>query len=332
MELRQLRYLIAVADEGSLALAAESLGITRPALSLSLAKLEKEFGVRLFHRGRHGASVTQEGAIVLMRARIACSELSLAALEVDGSQGRLNRNVHVGANPHFSEAAIPSAILALNEFKPHLSVTAVTGTTKELFSLVRLGKVDFAACAPTVPEMTEDSSLSHEVLYESQDVLCVRQGHPLAQLGRPPSKREMLQFPWAVSARCDVSRQKILRLLADTNSSRLPTIVRSDATPIIRELVLRGDYIGMTAPGLAPIGAPGEITKIDADDFVVQRCVSITRRAGSPLSADARDFAELVRQRLRQIGSSQAEVVLRARSEMLREWIRGSANRAYAVG
>ena len=69
MTLTQLRYIIAIADTGSMIEAAKSLFISQPSLSLAVKELEKEIGTRLFKRSNRGVSVTQEGMEFLSYAR-----------------------------------------------------------------------------------------------------------------------------------------------------------------------------------------------------------------------------------------------------------------------
>ena len=83
MELRQLRYFVAIADEGSFTHAAERLWITQPGLSTQIRRLEAELGVQLFERHARGVNLTSAGRLFLDRARVA-----LSAVEVAGSTGR----------------------------------------------------------------------------------------------------------------------------------------------------------------------------------------------------------------------------------------------------
>src|SRR5689334_16184028 len=69
VDLTRLRHIVAIADTGSFSRAAEEVRITQPALSRSIATFEQRHGVRLFHRGRGGVSVTPAGALVIEQAR-----------------------------------------------------------------------------------------------------------------------------------------------------------------------------------------------------------------------------------------------------------------------
>src|SRR5438874_7207531 len=83
MELRHLRYCVAIAEERSFTRAAERLWVAQPGLSTQMRRLEAELGVKLFERHTRGVDVTQAGELFLERARVA-----LAAAETAAATGR----------------------------------------------------------------------------------------------------------------------------------------------------------------------------------------------------------------------------------------------------
>src|ERR1700684_1243034 len=87
MELRHLRYFVAIAEEGSFTRAAERLWVAQPGLSTQIRRLETELGVQLFDRHTRGVDLTVAGELLLERARVA-----LAAAEAAAATGRHIRN------------------------------------------------------------------------------------------------------------------------------------------------------------------------------------------------------------------------------------------------
>src|SRR3954463_16576288 len=86
MELRHLRYFVAIAEEGSFTGAAERLWVAQPGLSTQIRRLEAELGIKLFERQTRGGDPTEAGELFLERVRLA-----LAAVETASATGRDRR-------------------------------------------------------------------------------------------------------------------------------------------------------------------------------------------------------------------------------------------------
>jgi molybdenum-dependent DNA-binding transcriptional regulator ModE len=94
MELRHLRYFVAVAEELNFTRAAERLGISQPPLSLQIRQFEKEIGTPLLRRGRHGVELTDAGKLMLEEARVILKQVEQAKTGVQrrarGETGQIN--------------------------------------------------------------------------------------------------------------------------------------------------------------------------------------------------------------------------------------------------
>ncbi len=149
VDLRQLRYLVAVADAGSVSGAARSLYITQPALSIALRNLEREVGVPLLNRHRRGVDLTPAGVAFLARAQLALQHVDEATVIAR----------RVGTHPTGGEitigllpatfSRIPRALLtAFSTERPGLRVTyrelSYIGHTRDLLT----GTVDAAFLWP----------------------------------------------------------------------------------------------------------------------------------------------------------------------------------------
>lgn len=96
MELRQLKYVVAVAREASFTRAAQSMHVTQPGLSAQIAVLEKELGQALFKRGRHGAVLTETGEAVLAHVREALAAVDRVRSIADEFSGLVRGDVRMG--------------------------------------------------------------------------------------------------------------------------------------------------------------------------------------------------------------------------------------------
>jgi DNA-binding transcriptional LysR family regulator len=179
VELRHLRYCIAIAEERSFTGAAERLWVAQPGLSTQMRRLEAELGVQLFERHPRGIDLTQAGELFLERARAAVSAADLALatgrdLEA-GVVGSLKLGLAAGAPwPLASEL-----LLRFGRERPGVELTVVEAYGGTLWRDLRAGRLD-ALVAPTGHGSADLKTL--ELGYEDWVVL-VGTGHPLAGIG-----------------------------------------------------------------------------------------------------------------------------------------------------
>jgi DNA-binding transcriptional LysR family regulator len=179
VELRHLRYFIAIAEERSFTGAAERLWIAQPGLSTQMRRLEAELGVQLFERHPRGIELTQAGELFLGRARAAVSAADVALatgrdLEA-GVIGSLRLGLAAGARwPLASEL-----LLRFARERPGVELSVVEAYGGALWRDLRAGRLD-AVVAPTGHGSADLSTLA---LGHEDWVALVGAGHPLAGIG-----------------------------------------------------------------------------------------------------------------------------------------------------
>ena len=112
MELRQLRYVIAVADHRHFTRAAASVPVAQPALSHQVRLLEQELGIELFERSRSGVRLTEAGEIFLLRARRALAEMDAAREEIAAFKGLASGRLVLGAMQALAGLDLPRLLAA----------------------------------------------------------------------------------------------------------------------------------------------------------------------------------------------------------------------------
>ncbi|OZG59074.1 LysR family transcriptional regulator [Bifidobacterium tissieri] len=143
MELRVLRYFLAVAEEGNITRAAQLLRLSQPTLSRQLKQLEEELGVTLFHRGPHTITLTDEGQLLRERAQ------SIVAL-TDKTVGELKRSAHeltgeivIGCGEVRAMTYLSQHMSAFRALHPNVKFH-VTSTTSDLIQeRIEQGLMDF---------------------------------------------------------------------------------------------------------------------------------------------------------------------------------------------
>ena len=179
MELRHLRYFVAVAEEGHITRAAERLGIQQPPLSHQIRALERELGVQLFRRLPRGVELTEAGRSFIEDARAALARVGqgveAAKRVARGKQGHLRLAVPPTAPFH---PFVPQVILAFREAYPLVSLTMEENLRMETLDQLRGGQMDVAFLRASI---AAPEGLVVYPLLEEPMVAALPSGHPLAR-------------------------------------------------------------------------------------------------------------------------------------------------------
>ncbi len=175
MELYQLRYFVAVADNGNFTRASEKCSISQPSLSQQIINLETELGHKLFHRLGRRAVPTEAGQVFLDRVRLILLAVEDASKELRDSP-TLERRIKVGVAQTVAPYLLPLTLERCRALHPNLMVHTHEDFRPELMHGVTEGDFDLAI----IPQPVKDPRLSVEVLYREPLLLVVGKTHPLA--------------------------------------------------------------------------------------------------------------------------------------------------------
>jgi DNA-binding transcriptional LysR family regulator len=151
MELRHLRYFVAVAEELHFRRAAERLHVAQPAVSEQVRKLEDELGVRLFDRTQRSVSLTDAGAALLEEARRVLHQAGVAVMAARNARDRAVSRFRIGHLPDTMPAPVARAMQLLGATAPRVQVSLETGPAVRLIEEVRAGRLDAAIVGLPAP-------------------------------------------------------------------------------------------------------------------------------------------------------------------------------------
>ncbi|HEY3142248.1 MAG TPA: LysR family transcriptional regulator [Acidimicrobiales bacterium] len=198
MELRHLRYFIAVAEELHFGRAARRLRITQPPLSLQIQSLERELGVQLLVRGRR-VQLTEAGRALLHKAREAIEAADAAARAAQQASLMINGRLRVGYPAAGVFELPPLALRTFQERYPNVGVETVVATTGAHLEALRTRQLDVAFVRLGV---LDRETMRFRALQPEPLVLAVPEGHALAQLPVVPVGRlagePIILFPYAL--------------------------------------------------------------------------------------------------------------------------------------
>ena len=176
MNLRDLRYLVALADLRHFGRAAEACHVSQPTLSTQIRKLEEELGVSLVERAPRHVMLTPAGQDIALRARRVLAEVEqmreTARRTADPEAG----SVRLGLFPTLGPYLLPHVVPRIRRRFPRLELLLVEEKTETILHMLRDGKLDAAVLALPLHEDWADS----EFLFEEPFLLAVPEGHPLS--------------------------------------------------------------------------------------------------------------------------------------------------------
>src|SRR5262249_26119554 len=178
MELRDLEYFAVVAEQGNLGRAAELLGLSQPALSKSIARLEDAMEVKLFRRTAKGMDLTAEGSLLLSRARELRQYLQNVAREVSdvsrGHAGHIKIGVGTAVHDEFLLAAITDVLRA----ESRITMKVIVSDHDEILPALQSGEIDVMFNLMVLNE--GPAGLTYIPLYENECVVFCATNHRLA--------------------------------------------------------------------------------------------------------------------------------------------------------
>lgn len=281
LQLRHLHCFLAVARLGSLRRAAETLSITQPAVTKTVAELEDILGVRLFVRGRRGASLTPEAEVFMRHAEAVVGGVGEAVRSVAAGQSRVP--LTLGVLPTLTPSFLPQALAALSARLPTLAVRVITGRNRQLLAQLQQRELD--AVVGRLAEPEHMVGLSFEHLYAEPLAVAARPGHPLLA-GRGRLQMSALgDHDLVVPLPGTIIRHAVDGLLATHGVVPRRALVETLSSSLGRQLALASDALWFTPQGAAePDFATGTLVRLPVATTGTEEPVGLLTRTDTPAS------------------------------------------------
>ena len=277
MLLRQLEYFVAVARERHFARAAESCYVSQPALSTSIAKLERELSVTLIHRGQNFEGLTPEGERLVVWAKRVLAEHDALKAEAAAMRSGISATLRLGTGPTVSTtAALPVAAFCALHPLAGVKVCSRLSST-ELLRQLRNFELD-AAIAHFGPD--DQSGLEVVPLYEEQYVLLVS-GEQLVPTVKTITWAEAAQLPLALLTPDMRFRQFIDKAFASSGAVASPQ-VETDSVASLYAHVATGAWASVvphTWLRAMPVTGAARAIRLVEPDTSAQISMAIDRKS-----------------------------------------------------
>ncbi|QYF95038.1 LysR family transcriptional regulator [Massilia sp. PAMC28688] len=302
MELRQLRYFVAIVDHGSLSKAALVLHVAQPALTQQLRQLEEELGAQLLHRSAQGVLSTDAGKVFYQHAQAILKQVSDARSAVTQSTTRPSGSVTLGLPHSISGALALPLLMASRASYPEITLQLTEELSGNLAEQLRAGRINLAV-------LFDDGQLAgfaNTPLVEEDLMFICRAGSAFV----PPAERltleEALAMPLILPAQQQGVRPRIENVARGAGLV-LPKVTEINSIAILRSALLAdmGATILPVAPLLADV-ASGTLRAFPIERPALSRLVTLCASRNIPLTNAAAAVSRLVEQVTRELCADQA--------------------------
>jgi DNA-binding transcriptional LysR family regulator len=295
MDLRQLEYFVAVAEERNFTRAAGRCHVVQSALSYQIAALEREHGVALFHRTSRSVQLAPAGELLLPHARRLLRDAEVARAELAAFTGVVTGRLRLGMVGTVGHGAplVEDALCAFHQAHPGVEIALEDTGSRHMAERVRGGELDLAFVGLFADQLP--GGLAHRVLTEEPLVAVVPREHPLA--GR---RRIGLAELAGSSSFIEMREESGLRLQVDAAFARAG-VDRGIAFELgSSDSVVRFVGLGFGA-ALVPASAAGSaeaVRVLRLDDPAARHPISLVHRRPEPSAPSARAFLRLLLERV----------------------------------
>jgi DNA-binding transcriptional LysR family regulator len=265
MELRHLRYFVAVAEELHFTRAAERLGIKQPPLSLQIRQLEQEIGTPLFHRLTRGVELTEAGTLLLDDAHRILDQVERTKTSVQTRARGETGRIHVGfAGATYFQPLVPDIIRSYRKTYPGVVLSPEQSNTPHLIAGLLSGAIDVAFVRPP---LSDGEGLAVQPLVEEHMRIVLPAAHPRADSRSMPlsalAQETLILFPRRIGPGLHDS------IIASCQRAGFSPALGQDAPQIssIVHLVAAGFGVSIVPQSIEQIHAEGvAYLRIDGDE------------------------------------------------------------------
>jgi len=289
-----ITYFVAAASAGSLGRAAEQLGMTQPALTKAIQRLETRLGVGLFHRTPRGLELTEAGQSFLRRCQTASGLMDDAVQEARDIGGGHAGLLRLGMSPASAHFTLNALFPRLRQERPAAVMQLQTAFGDALLDALMRRELHLAIC-PLPAELPPE--VDSEPLYDDTFSVVCHERHPLAARTGKLELADLMPYKFAASGKHEFARQMIERALAGVDLPLPRVVVEANTLEALVHIVACGGNLLTVLPrsALPPSAIPAKLVWRPLTLPGAQRRIGILRPRHTP-SPMAQRATELLRE------------------------------------
>jgi len=294
MDLRQLKYFVAIAEARNLVAAARTLALSQPALTKAIHALEQDCGAKLFERRSRGVVLTPVGEALSIRARLILSEVDRTRSELKALDNGQGGEIHIGALRSVANARLPDAAIEFSIARPSVTLNIEVDQNATLIRGLTRGRFDFII---GVGEGDLDRlNLDYEPLWSDRLVIVSRVGHPIEHLRRRPGAADFARQSWIMPDTTTAYRRRLEDFFFSSGVEPPSPAVVCGQLQFIRAMLLKSDHLALLPSDSIEFELNAGLLKAHAvhSDFLSRPIGLITRR-DHVLTRASQEFLPILR-------------------------------------
>jgi DNA-binding transcriptional LysR family regulator len=291
MELRDIEYFAVLAEHGNVGRAAAALGISQPALSKCLQRLETALATKLVERTTKGVELTAEGTALRLRANELRLSLQSVAREIkEIGEGRVGA-LRIGVGGAISESFLAAAFSKLRKEAPRTTLNVLVSDNDVMVPMLRKGEIDLIINYYMTVQV-DDVLCEH--LYHDAYVVCAATSHRLAKR-KQVELADLVEEYWTWADQSLGSQQKLRETFRDAGlpPPRVGIVCRSTALRL--RSVAQSDLLDFTSASvIRQLGTP-DIAVLPVKELTWRRSIGLLRRKTTYVPRTLERLSEIVR-------------------------------------
>jgi LysR family transcriptional regulator, nitrogen assimilation regulatory protein len=301
MDIRQLRYFVAIVEQGSFSRAAEFLHVAQPALSLHVRNMEADLGTELLFRSPRGVEPTEAGSILLRHARIVLDQMTVAEEEIRGHQNDPAGEVRLGVPGTIGQILAVPLITAVHLRYPKIKLRIAEAMSGFILEWMREERIDLAVLYGRV----DDHGIRTEhLLEEDLQFFGPTEGvraEPMPPPGTGLSFAQAASMPLILPGQGHGLRD-LLDDAAEAGRQDLNTVIDVDSYGNIKALVAEGlGYSILPENAISAEVAEGQLRSWTIGDPAISRSIHLAHSASRPMTNAVTVVLALARETLRDL-------------------------------
>ena len=288
VKLTGLSHFLAVCSTRSLTAAAQVMGVSQPALTQAIAKLERQLNVSLFDRSTRPLKITPYGQELLEYAQTMERNADELTAKLDAMKAGTGGVLRIGCGPDWIHEILPAAISRMQDSSPELRVSLTVALSDDLRKMLDADRLDMFFAS--ISDVYFGAAYETRVLLREEMIVVARSDHPVHRSGAI-NLAHLAQLPWVMTGDETFGRQLLRRVFGRAGVQVPLPAVETNSVRAMMNILRHSQMLGFLSRSHAR--AYPEVSAVKTEEKLPQREGGVTWRRDAPLLPAAEALIQL---------------------------------------